>query len=86
MRTLPLGVSLRIAPSNQRPRSASRWVGVFFHAPRYATRMTVTRFQATDYIATPEDAEAYLKAAMETGDPDLIKAAEADIASIKEGD
>lgn len=39
-----------------------------------------TKWDAAEHIQTPEDVAAYLKAALDDGDPDLIKATLGDIA------
>ena len=45
--------------------------------------VAVTKFDAADYLNTPEDIAAYLEAAFEDGDPALIAAALGDIARAK---
>lgn len=42
--------------------------------------VSVTPFDAADYLTTPEDRAAYLEAAMEDGDPKVIAAALGNIA------
>lgn len=45
--------------------------------------LKTTKFDAADYIETPEDVAAYIEAVLEDGDPELIKSAIGDIVRSK---
>lgn len=46
-------------------------------------KVRVSRFDASDYLTSAEAAAAYLNAALEEGDPDLLMAAIADVAKAR---
>jgi probable addiction module antidote protein len=46
--------------------------------------MEITKWDAADYLNTPEDVAGYLDAAQEDGDPELLKHALEDVARAQE--